>query len=358
MELKVKRIVVKLGSNLIGTDEGYINLHFISRLAYQIKKLYTKGIKVVLVSSGAVMCGANKIGINEKPKDLVLKQALASVGQAYLMHIYDQIFSNYGMKVGQILLTLDIFREEGKFGNAKNTINKLLDMDIVPIINENDTVAVSELIFGDNDFLAVCTAYMIEADLIVMYSTAGGVRDDGNRIIRKVKNIEEALEYVKNINSGFGTGGMRSKLEASRIASLIGIPTIITGMEDELVGIIEFKTAGTIIEPAEKKVKSRKKIITMISQPRGIIYVDDGAVKALKSRKSLLPAGVVYVEGSFSRGDIVSISDREGNILGKGKTSFSSDELIKIKGKKTKEVKNIIRNAKEEVIHADNIIIY
>ncbi len=356
--MKVDRIVVKIGSNLLSTQEGYIDLSFISQLAYQIKKLMEKGIKVIVVSSGAVLCGANKLGIEDKPKDLVLKQALSSVGQAYLMHIYDQIFSNYGMKVGQVLLTLDIFKDEDKFKNAQSAINCLIEMNIVPVINENDTVAVSELIFGDNDFLAVYTAYMVEAQLIVMFSTAGGLYDDNGNIIRDVADIEKAFKYVKGVSSTFGTGGMRSKLEASRVASIMGIPVIITSRGDNLENITKLESNGTFIKPSKKPVKSRKRIVTMIAQPKGILYVDDGAVRALKSRKSLLPAGIVYVEGSFSKGDIVNVADVKGNIIGKGKTYFSSNDLIKIKGKKTKDIKNFIKNANEEVIHADNLIIF
>ncbi len=354
----VKKIVIKVGSNLLSTPEGYIDLSFISRLSYRIKKIMDSNIKVLLVSSGAVLCGANKLGIKEKPKDLIEKQALSSVGQAYLMHIYDQIFSNYDIKVGQILLTLDIFKDTDKFNNAKKTIENLFIKGVLPIVNENDTVAVSELIFGDNDFLAVYTAYMIEADMIIMLSTAGGLLNDKNEIIKDVKNVDEVFKYVKGVSSTFGTGGMRSKLEASRIASLMGIPVIITHRDENLEDTINMNTKGTIIYPSEKPIKSRKRIVTFISQPKGIVYIDEGAVKAIKGRKSLLPAGVIYVEGNFNKGDIVNIADREGNIVGRGKVQFSSDELKIVKGKKSKDVKKLIKNAQEEVIHADNIIVY
>jgi len=354
----VKRVVIKVGSNLLSTPEGFIDLSFISRLSYRIKKIMDKDIKVLLVSSGAVLCGAHKLGIKERPKDLIEKQTLASVGQAYLMHLYDQIFSNYDIKVGQILLTLDIFKDNDKFNNAKRTIENLLSKGVLPVVNENDTVAVSELIFGDNDFLAVYTAYMVEADMIVMLSSAGGLLNDKNEVIKDVKNIEDAFKYVKGVSSTFGTGGMRSKLEASRIASLMGIPVIITHKDEDIEQTINMRTSGTIVHPSDKPIKSRRRIVNLISQPKGIVYIDDGAVKAVKDRKSLLPPGVIYVEGNFNRGDVVNIADKEGNIVGRGKIQFSSDELKVIKGKKSKDVKKLIRNSQEEVIHADNIIVY
>ncbi len=354
------RIVFKIGSNLLETDDGDIDLHFLSKLAESLKKLKKLGDKVCIVSSGAVLSGAKKLNIKEKPKDLVLKQALSAVGQAYLMHIYDTIFSNYGLIVSQVLLTKDIFskKNEDRFINAKNTLEKLLELGIIPIINENDAVAVNELVFGDNDFLAVYVSFMIGADLLVIFSSAGGLRDDKGKIIPVVEKVEEAFKFVKGTGTSFGTGGMRSKLEATRLATTLNIPVIITGKEENILGLRELKTKGTLFKPSKRKLRNALKVIATLEEPKGQIIVDRGAEEALKKGKSLLPAGVVKVEGVFKKGDIVSILNEEGLIIGKGKVNFSSEEIDRIKGLKTKEVRELLKTSKDEVIHRDNMVIF
>ncbi len=352
------RIVLKLGSNLIQTQEGDIDLSFLSKLAREIKTMKEQGDEVMLVSSGAVLCGAKKLGIKEKPKNLVLKQALAGVGQAYLMHIYDVVFSNYGLIPAQVLLTSDVFKERAKFYNSKNAIEEMMRLGAIPVINENDTVAVSELVFGDNDFLAVHTAFMMDVQLLVILSTAGGLRDQQDKIVPYVEDIEKAFALVRGVNSEFGTGGMFSKLSATRIALSLGVHVIITGKEDSLLKVRELKTCGTYFKPSEKPLKRRKKVIAMMEEPKGIIYIDYGAYKALKDGKSLLPAGIVKVEGVFERGDTVSICLPEGYLVGKGKVSFSSDELIKVMRRRGQEVKTILKTNKEEAIHRDNLVVF
>lgn len=354
------RIVFKIGSNLLETEEGDIDLQFLSKLAENIKKLKKLGDDVCIVSSGAVLAGAKKLKIKEKPKDLILKQALSAVGQAYLMHIYDTIFSNYGLIVSQVLLTRDIFKKnnEDRFTNAKNTLNKLLELGIIPIINENDAVAVNELVFGDNDFLAVYVAFMIGADLLVIFSSAGGLRDEEGRIIPSVERVDEAFRFVKGTGTSFGTGGMRSKLEATRLATTLNIPVIITGKEEDILKLRELKTKGTFFKPSQRKLRNALKVIATLEEPKGQVIIDKGAEEALKRGKSLLPAGVVKVEGVFKRGDVVSIVNEDGLIIGKGKVNFSSEELNKIKGLKTKEVRELLKTSKDEVIHRDNMVIF
>ena len=354
------RIVFKIGSNLLETEEGDIDLQFLSKLAESIKKLKNLGDQVCIVSSGAVLSGAKKLNIKEKPKDLVLKQALSAVGQAYLMHIYDTIFSNYGLIVSQVLLTRDIFSKhnEDRFRNAKNTLEKLLELGIVPVINENDAVAVSELVFGDNDFLAVYVSFMIGADLLVIFSSAGGLRDEEGKIIPVVEKVEEAFKFVQGTGTSFGTGGMRSKLEATRLATTLNIPVIITGKEEDILALRELKTKGTLFKPSKRKLRNALKVIATLEEPKGQIVIDRGAQEAIKRGKSLLPAGVIKVEGVFKKGDVVSILNEEGLIIGKGKVNFSSEELSKIKGLKTKEVRELLRTSKDEVIHRDNMVIF
>ncbi len=354
------RLLVKIGSNLLQTEGGDIDLRFISSLAEGVKELRTKGHEVIIVSSGAVLCGIKRLGISGKPFELSVKQGVSAVGQAYLMHLYDTVFSNYGLVVGQVLLTSDIFKakNENRFKNAKNTMESMLGMGIVPVINENDAVAVSELVFGDNDFLSVYVSYMMNVNLLVILSSAGGLRDDEGRIVMEVEDIDKAFSLVKDTGSSFGTGGMRSKLEASRLASVLNIPVIITGKEESLSSILYGNYTGTYIKPSERRLRNKQKFIAMLEEPDGILVVDDGAVKALREGKSLLPAGVVSVDGVFSEGSIVSILDTSGKLVGKGKVNFSSDTIKSIKGMKGYEVKRKLNTTKEEVIHRDNLILF
>ncbi len=353
------RILIKVGSNLLRTEKGDIDLNFISKLAQSVKDLKCLGDQVLIVSSGAVLCGIKKIGLKDRPSDLITRQALSGIGQAYLMHLYDTVFSNYGLTVGQVLLTNDIFQKgnRNRFMNAKNTLERMLELGVVPIINENDTVAVGELLFGDNDFLSVYVSYMVEADLLVILSTAGGLLDDKGNVVPEVRNVEEVMPYVKGTGSDFGTGGMRSKLEATKLALSIGIPVVITGKEDDLLKVRELKTKGTLFLPS-RKVRPKLRTIAMIEEPKGAIYVDKGAVDALRRGKSLLPAGIIKVEGSFSAGDIVSVMDPSGIVVAKGKVNFSSEEIDRVKGLKGYQVKEILRTTKEEIIHRDNLVVF
>ncbi|NPA41912.1 MAG: glutamate 5-kinase [Aquificae bacterium] len=354
------RIVVKIGSNLLRTEAGDIDLKFIAHLAESVKKVKEKGDDVIVVSSGAVLCGVKKMGLKDRPTDLTTRQALAGIGQAYLMHLYDTIFSNYDLKVAQVLLTNDIFKKgnEDRFKNAQNTLEKMIQMGVVPVVNENDTVAVSELIFGDNDFLSVYVGYMMKADLLVILSSSGGLLNEKGEVVREVRNMEEAFSFVKGTGSEFGSGGMRSKLEATRLALSIGIPVIITGKGENLEDLRELKTRGTLFLPTQRKVRRKLKSIAMVEEPKGIITVDEGAVKALKKGKSLLPAGVVKVEGSFSAGDVVSVAGPDGIVVAKGKVNFSREEIDQIKGLKGYQVKEKLKTTKEEVIHRDNLVVF
>ncbi len=351
-------LLAKIGSNLIQTREGHIDLSFLSRLAMEIRSLKERGIRTILVSSGAVLCGVKKLGMKERPKDISLKQAIAGVGQAYLMHIYDMIFSNYGLVVAQALLTSDIFRDKEKFRNAKNALESMLSLGIVPVINENDTVGISELLFGDNDFLAVYTAYMMGANLMVIFSTAGGLLDEKGKIVPFVDDVDKVLSLVKGVNSEFGTGGMLSKITATRIATRLGLPVIITGKEDSLLDIIESKTRGTYFKASEKPLREGKRVIAMMEEAKGALYIDEGAYNAIRQGKSLLPAGILKVEGTFQRGDVVVLYDKRGFLVGKGRASFSSEELSRIIGKKGEEVKKILKTNFEEAIHADKLVVF
>jgi glutamate 5-kinase len=356
-------VLLKIGSNLLQTPEGDFDISFISSLAEQIKRLHKKGFKFVIVSSGAVLAGIKKLNLNRKPKTLTEKQALASVGQAHLMHLYDTVFGNYGLKVSQILLNTDIFKNRYRYENAKNTFQQLIKWGIIPIVNENDTVAVEELIFGDNDFLTAHLAVMLNPKFVVIMSTAGGIytsdpREAGAQLIKEVNSPEEVLKYVKTSKSEYGSGGMKSKLEAAKIVHSLGIPLAIVGKDTPLEDILIKRTfKGTLIKPSPKPVRGKKKLIAFIDQPKGILYVDKGAKEALRRGKSLLAVGVKKVEGSFNKGDTVSVADEEGCIFAKGKVHFSSEELKKIIGKNTCQIRKLFPDRPSEVIHRDNLIL-
>ncbi|RMH80772.1 MAG: glutamate 5-kinase [Acidobacteria bacterium] len=350
--------LVKIGSNLIETKEGDIDLAFLSKLAREVKILREEGHRVVIVSSGAVLCGIKKLGLSERPKAINLRQAVAGVGQAYLMHLYDMVFSNYGLVVGQALLTSDVFKDRAKLQNARSALDSMLSMGIVPVINENDTVAISELLFGDNDFLAVHTAHVLKVDMLVILSTAGGLLDEDGKVVPRVEDVEKVLHLVKGVNSRFGTGGMLSKITATRIAVSLGIPVVITGKEDSLIDILYGRTKGTYFLPSQRPLRERKKNIAMIEESKGSLTIDEGAYRAIKQGKSLLPAGILSLQGFFSRGDVVVLYNEKGMLVGRGRVNFSSEDIRKILRKKGEEVKRLLGTTREEVIHADNLVVF
>jgi glutamate 5-kinase len=357
-----KRIVIKLGSQTIASEEG-IDKKFIEDLAKQIKKLKKDGKEILIVSSGAVLAGLIKLGIKQKPKTITEKQALASVGQAYLMQIYDNIFSKNNLFIGQILLTIEGLRERKRYILAQNTINKLLEMDIVPIINENDTVGVEEILFGDNDFLSAHVSVLTNANLLIILSTAGGLytgepNNPNSKLIDEIKNIDEVISFAKSSKSKYGSGGMRSKLEASRIAVSHGIPVVIAPKKENIIlSILNGEKVGSFIYPCKVKVSSKKKSwLKLLSEPKGRVIIDKGAEKALRNGKSLLPAGIKEVEGIFSKKDVVAILNEEGDIIGKGIVNYSKEEIKKIKGLKSSDIQELLGKF-TEAIHRDDLIL-
>ncbi len=360
---KVKRIVIKIGSQLLEKDED-IDTDFISDLGNQISLLKEEGKNILIVSSGAVLAGVKKLKLRERPKTITEKQAVSAVGQAYLMQIYDRYFSQKKINIGQVLLTIEGLRERRRYVLAKNTIEKLLEYGVVPVINENDTVAVEEIVFGDNDFLAAHVSVLSEADLLIILSTAGGLytgdpsKEDAT-LIEEVRNIDEALKYARSSKSKFGTGGMRSKLEAAKIATSHSIPVIIAPKKKNIIlDLLKGKKEGSFIYPEEKKKSLKKSWLLTLSAPKGKIIIDEGAEKALREGKSLLPAGIKDVEGIFSKKDVVAVENLKGRIIGKGIANYSYRELKKIKGLHSKDVEKILKKRFTEVIHRDNLVLF
>ncbi len=365
----MKRIVIKIGSNIVSDDKEGLNTKRISSIAHDIAEIQNSGYEVVIVSSGAIAAGMKKLGLKEKPRDIKLKQAAAAVGQSSLIWAYEKSFSYYGKKVAQILLTQDDLSDRKRYINSKNTILTLLSYKIIiPIINENDTVAIDEIRFGDNDYLASLVSSLVEADKLIILSDVEGFYSEDPRKNPKAELIEYVEEITPDLEkmaggagSIVGTGGMYSKILAAKRAVSHGITVhIISGKKEGLLcDLIRGKKCGTTFKPNKERLPSRKGWIAYGSRPKGSLIIDDGAVKAIiKGGKSLLPSGIIGVEGNFDIGDSVYCLDSKGNRVAKGLINYSYSEISKIKGKKTSEIEGILGyKYSDEAIHRDNLVI-
>jgi len=361
-------IVIKVGSAVLTSADG-LDLRTVNRLADQIAVLHDQGREIILVSSGAVAAGRKYLRSDRSALSLSEKQASAAVGQSRLMHSYDEAFARYDKVTAQILLTRDDLRNRTRYLNARNTFATLLGKRIIPIINENDTVVVRELEFGDNDFLATLILNLVQADLFINLTTAEGVysanpEEDAGACkydcITSIKDYD--LQTMCQGKTAAGSGGMYSKLLAARRAAQLGVPTLI--VSGRIPFVLEKVFAGTDcgswIKPGEKAVSQRKFWLAYNLDPLGAIVLDKGAQEALLLHgKSLLPAGIREVHGRFELGDLVRILSPEGNQVGVGLSNFDSGELRKIAGKKTSELSKILGHAihHEEAVHRDNLLL-
>jgi len=361
---RVNRVVIKIGTSTI-TENGKISLKKISLIAEDIFSIIEKGYRVVLITSGAISAGKDVVNFNkEKNLSIPERQALASVGQIILINKYREAFKKFGLNVGQILLTEDDLKNRRRFLNARNTITKLLDSGVIPIINENDSVVVKEIKFGDNDTLSAYITSVIDADLLILLSDVDGFFWDmkDKEPVEEIKKIDEdIIERAGGSGSKYGTGGMATKIRAAEIVMLFGEMMIIANGEisNVLEKIMNGNKIGTLFIGNEKKMNSRKKWLSVI-RPKGILVVDDGAVVALlEKKKSLLASGIIKMEKSFNRGDAVEIQDKRGNKIGKGIINYNNIELQKIIGKKTSEIKKIFGDRLyDEVINRNDLIIF
>jgi len=361
-----KRIVIKVGSSVIAHFDGGLKEDVISFLSCDLVGLKNQGIDVILVSSGAIAAGLSTLGL-KKAKSIPLKQACAAVGQAYLMWTYEKHFEKWGQKVAQVLLTRDDLEHRRRYLNARNTIFALLKMGVIPVINENDTVVVEEIKFGDNDNLSALVALMLEADLLVMLSPVEGLytRPPGGKsasFISEVENIEKELKRCEFEGvSELGTGGMHSKLEAIKKVVASGIPAVIAkGYELGLLQrLIEGEEIGTFFYPKQERLGGRKRWIGYALHPVGKIIIDDGAALAITKRgKSLLPKGVLDVIGNFGMGDPVECVTLGGIEIARGLVNYSSDEIKKIKGLHSSRIEEVLGyHHSDEVIHRDNLVV-
>lgn len=362
-------LVVKVGSAVLTTADG-LHLSVLYNLVEQLACLVRQGRRVCLVSSGAVAAGRTALPGRKHVEGVSGKQALAAIGQGCLMREYEHAFASQGLLCAQVLLTRDDLRNRARFLNARNTFMNLLDWGVVPIVNENDTVAVQELKFGDNDQLASLLLNLVEGDLYVNLTSADGVLSanpesaaPGEKIpyLENIENIAELdIESLCGAKTSVGTGGMRSKLMAARRAAQLGVPTLILPgrRADILDRAFAGERVGTWICPAEQAVSRRKYWMAYQSEPQGSILVDEGAARALEEKGgSLLPGGVIAVEGSFEPGALVRVMFGEHHI-GVGLTNYSSEDLERIRGLKRLEVAAVLGDAHyPEVIHRDNLLL-
>lgn len=359
-----KRVVIKIGSHLI--FEGDEN--FISSISSQVKQLKDKGVEVIIVSSGAIVSGVKEYGLKVRPKNIVEKQAYAAIGQPLLMNKYINSFKKHGIKIAQVLLTREDFDSRHRYVNIKNTLNYLLKIGCVPIINENDTVATEEIKLGDNDTLSAIVATKLDADILILLTDVDGIFDkDPNiypdaKILHKIEDIEHVEQKCRlAAKSRFfcGTGGVKTKLEAAKICVNNNVEVVVANgnVENVIIKIFNNEEIGTRFVPKLRKISSKEKWIGFISRPKGKIFIDEGASVALcKERKSLLPVGIKKVEGEFDKGDVVSICLLTGEEIARGVVNYSNKEIEKIKGKKTTSLES--KGVKiKEVVHADNLVL-
>lgn len=369
---QANRIVIKVGSALLmDLNSGDINTNWINSLSDDINFLFQKKKEVVLVSSGATALGRKSLGIEPSisPADLNLdlKQAAAAIGQIMLSETYHEAFARHDITVGQVLLTPHDTENRRSHLNARATIEKLIENEVLPIINENDTVSTSQVRFGDNDRLAARVAQMIKADLLIQLSTTDGFytsdpnKSNYSKLLEEISHItDEHYTMAGDAAAGVSTGGMRSKLDAAQIAMSSGTHMILTkgSIDHPIQTLIEEKNKATVFVAKDNPVNSRKRWILAHITPKGQAIIDQGASKALLSGKSLLPAGVQSVAGEFERGDAINIVDENGKTLAIGLSAYNLEESQKIIGKKSEEFLSVLGYAGRDVlVHRDDLVL-
>ena len=360
------RIVVKIGSGVLTEDNG-LNIRAIRSISKQISGLLDKGLEVILVSSGAMASGTKRAGLLKRPEDTPGRQAVAAIGQAGLILEYEKSFARHNKKVAQILLTSEDLSNRKRYLNSRNTVLKLLSWGFLPIINENDTVAVEEIRFGDNDQLSASITLLMDADLLINLTDIEGLYNkdprqfSDARLIHVVSEISKATEKMADaIPGALGAGGMLSKIKAAKKVTAAGVPMIIAKGEEPhiLYKLFANETYGTFFVPKAKKMALRKCWIAFTTKPKGTIKIDEGAaIAVLKKGKSLLPIGIIEVEGDFKVGASVEFATVK-SILGTGLVNYSSADIRKIMGLKSDEIKGLIGyKPYDEVIHRNNLAI-
>ena len=365
--INARRVVVKLGSNVI-TAKNSLNLEVIESISNQISTLMDKGIEVILVSSGAMAAGLRRMGMERRPDEIPKRQAISAIGQSGVMNAYEKSFAGCDKKVAQILLTAEDLNNRKRYLNARNTLHILIDWKVVPIINENDTIMVEEIKLGDNDNLAAMITLLMDADFLFILTDIDGLYNKDPRKFSDAKLIprvtsfkKEIEEFASEIPGTLGTGGMLSKIQAARKVTSAGIPMIVArgDTSNVLLQLFDGKAHGTYFVPKKEKMASRKCWIAYTLAPKGSIIIDDGAVRAVKQNgKSLLPIGVVAVEGDFEEGAAVSFKTVANEIIGIGLVNYRSFDINLIKGLKTSQIEACLGGKHyDEIIHRNNLVL-
>lgn len=362
-----KRITVKVGTSSLVSDSGALDVGRIRSLANQLSTLSKQGKELVLVSSGAIRAGMERLGLTERPRSIAMLQAACAVGQGELMRVYTEIFSELGLTAAQILLTRDDFRNRVRYLNGRKTMLALLKLGCIPIVNENDTVAVDEIKFGENDTLAALVAGCVDADLLVNLSDVDGLysgdphKDSSCVLIEEVNEITPQIEELAGGAGDCGSGGMRSKIEAAKIAVNSGVRMVIADASrpDVITDVVNGERIGTRFLSNRVELNHRKRWIAFGDKSRGNLVVNTGAKGMLTDKgKSLLAAGIVDCNGDFGEGDLVSVIDESGEQIAKGLTNYSCSEVSQIMGKRSSEIEHILGYKEfDEVIHRDNMVL-
>lgn len=362
----IKKIIIKVGSTTLCDHDGQINKEKILKVIAQIAKLKRAGYTVLLVSSGAIAAGMGALHLDQKPTLLPQKQALAAIGQARLMEIYEELFSIFQMRCSQILLNHGDFDDRKRLMHLNLTMNALLDYDVVPIINENDALSVDEIKVGDNDTLAALLVPVVEAELLILVSdidglyTANPQLDPHAKLLSYVDHLTpKIMSYAGDSHSTLGTGGMATKLKAAKMVNDFGSNMcIVNGSKPDAI-VNALVDEGTWFNGASgRKMKAREHWIAYRSKPKGKLLVDEGCQKALMHHTSLLPKGIVDIEGDFLSGAVVDIVNQEGELLAKGITNYASDEVRLIKGVNTDQIEKILHYKDyDTIIHANNMVV-
>jgi len=365
------RIVAKFGTSLLIDDCGHLNQGILSSLIAQVARLHEQGLELIVVSSGSIASGRDKLGLTKKIKGIPFKQVLASVGQIHLMHVYEQLFGQYNITVAQALLTKPDLSDRAGYLNTRNTLLVLLELGVICIVNENDVVAVDEIDefkFGDNDNLSAMVANLVDADLLLLLTNTAGLytadpnRDPDARLISQVDRIDANIERLAvGTTSNLSIGGMVTKIEAARLATASGITVVIAdGREpDTILRLASGEAVGTRFLPTTGKLESRKRWMLSGLCTKGKLVVDSGAALALrKQSRSLLAAGIRQIEGEFDRGDMIDIYDTEGSHLGCGLTNYSSSDISLIKGTHSRKIASLLGfDYGPEVVHRNNLAV-
>ena len=366
---KAKRIVVKVGTSTITYANGKRNFSQIDRLARELSDLQNQGKEMILVSSGAVAVGVDRLGLPAKPSTIPGKQACAAVGQGVLMHTYEKLFADYGQIVAQVLITRTEAIDRHRYTNCRNTFMTLLQQGVIPIVNENDVVALDELKIGDNDNMSALVAGIVDADLVIMLSdidglyTANPATHPEATLVHTVQEITPEIEAsAGGVGSSRGTGGMATKIQAAKAATNSGIQLVIaSGTEKNAIPrILQGEEIGTLFVSRENRLQFRKRWLAFGAKIQGSIVVDDGCAKAIRKAGgcSILPAGIYQVVGDFQSGSTISVIDKEGHELARGLVHYTASELERIKGCKSADIEGILGHKNyDEVIHRDDLVI-